>query len=140
MKNTKGFTLIEMLVVVAIVAILGSMALAGYSKYVQSARRADAMDILHEVMSKQLQYYTASSPNTYVTTLSTLGYSSDTVTSRDENYNVTAQVCDGDIRKCVILTATPVGSQADDDCGSFTYSSRQEEGVSGSLSVEQCWR
>lgn len=42
-RNNKGFTLIELMIVVAIVGILGAIAYPSYADYVRKARRADGM-------------------------------------------------------------------------------------------------
>ncbi|MEO8461477.1 MAG: type IV pilin protein, partial [Dokdonella sp.] len=74
LKNTKGFTLIELMVVVAIVAILASIAIPSYSKYGFRTRRADAREMLMRVAAAEERFYT--NGNTYTATLSALGFSS----------------------------------------------------------------
>lgn len=56
-KASGGFTLIEMMIVVAIVAILGAIALPNYTAHVQRARMADAFSQLAEVRTRLEQYY-----------------------------------------------------------------------------------
>ncbi len=55
-KRNKGFSLIEIMIVVAIIGILSAIALPSYSKYIVKARRADAQTFLLDVAQRQQQY------------------------------------------------------------------------------------
>ena len=52
----KGFTLVEMMIVVAIIGILSAIAFPSYSKYIMRGRRADAQAFLLDVAQRQQQY------------------------------------------------------------------------------------
>ena len=56
--NSKGFTLIEMMVVVAIMGILYSVALPAYSQYVQDGRRADIQQLMLQQVANLERRYT----------------------------------------------------------------------------------
>jgi len=56
LKKTRGFTLIEIMVVVAIVAILAAIAIPSYQAHLRKGRRANAESFLSDVASRQQQY------------------------------------------------------------------------------------
>lgn len=57
MKRPRGFTLIEVMITVAIVAILSAIAIPAYSEYVQRARIIDAVGTLSDMRNKMEQYF-----------------------------------------------------------------------------------
>ena len=65
-RKYNGFTLIELMIVVAIIAIIAAIAYPSYSNYVYRARRADAQEMLMRVAAAQERYYT--NMNNYATT------------------------------------------------------------------------
>ncbi|HEY2746705.1 MAG TPA: prepilin-type N-terminal cleavage/methylation domain-containing protein [Polyangia bacterium] len=54
--NTRGFTLIELMIVVAIIAVLATIAGTAYRRYMDSGRTAEAMSMLGEIRSKEEAY------------------------------------------------------------------------------------
>jgi type IV pilus assembly protein PilE len=133
-----GLTLIELLVALAIVAILSSIAYPVYSNYVTKARRAEGKAALMEIMQAQQRNYTANS--TYTTDLSTIGYdTAANVSSESGHYLLSAGSCDGTaITSCVRLTAAP--QVADAECGNLIYDSTGAKSISdGTGSADECW-
>ena len=55
-KNNGGFTLMELMIVVAVVAILAAIALPSYQQYIRKAKRAVAQQYMMEIASRQEQY------------------------------------------------------------------------------------
>jgi type IV pilus assembly protein PilE len=90
--RSRGFTLIEVMVTVAIIAILGAVALPAYSSYVQRSRVPPAFDALSSLATRLEQRYqdTGSyacpnplpTPNNFTVTCST--------TSANQNFTATA--------------------------------------------------
>ncbi|WP_436069317.1 type IV pilin protein [Pseudomonas sp. LjRoot71] len=139
----QGFSLIELMVVVAIVGILAAIAYPSYQNYVLRSGRADGQAKLMEILQAQERFY--SQNQTYTANLGAggLGYgvAADAAVASDERrYNITAQACGGSIARCVVLTAARVGAQLqDNECGDLTLDSRGTKGEAGTGTVETCW-
>jgi type IV pilus assembly protein PilE len=132
----KGFSLLELMVVVAIVGILAFIAYPGYRSSVLKSHRADATSSLMDAMQREERYYTEN--NTYVTDLTQVGLaSSSNVTTSNGYYKISAQADPSGITVAVILTATAVGTQANDTCGTFTLNSNGAKTTSSGSS--DCW-
>lgn len=133
----KGFTLIELMVVVAIVGILAAVAYPSYTDYITRSRRTDAKSALMATAQAMERFYTEKM--TY--NAATLGTSAPTTdigltTSPDSFYTIAFDSDPTDATACSAtdttspsgtafrLCATPTGSQAGDTaCGTFSLSS-----------------
>lgn len=113
-KRSRGFTIIELLVTIAIVGIIVAVALPSYQDYMLRAGRSEGASALFEVMERQEQYYRNNL--TYTLQLSDLGYSAtEPVKSETDRYRITAAACNSiAIRRCVNLIATAQPKQAAD--------------------------
>lgn len=131
----RGFTLIEVLIVVAVIALLAMVALPAYQGSVRKAHRTEAKAALAAAAQMMERHLTEKS--TYATaTLGATGVYPD----HSENRYYALALSDLDVTTFT-LTATPQGSQAVDECGSFTLTQAGVRGVSGgSLSAAECWR
>lgn len=118
MNRTKiyGFTLIELMIVMTILAIILSVAYPSYQNSMTKTRRSDGQAALLDAMNAEERYFTEN--NTYSTTLSDVNAAT---TSEEGNYTISAAACGGGIDQCVILTATPQGVQSSD--GNLTLNS-----------------
>jgi type IV pilus assembly protein PilE len=56
-SGTRGFTLIEVMITVAIIAILASVALPAYNDYIRRGQQAEAFNALADFRAKMEQYY-----------------------------------------------------------------------------------
>ncbi|MFK2854195.1 prepilin-type N-terminal cleavage/methylation domain-containing protein [Dyella humi] len=143
--RTNGFTLIELMIVVVILAILAAIAIPIYQKYVMESRRTAAKSALFDLASREEKYY--STTNQYTNSLSTLGYSSGgggSITvpngvAATDYYKITVQLT-GNPTASTNFTATAqaTNSQASDSCGNFTLTDLGVQGNSGSQTTG-CW-
>jgi type IV pilus assembly protein PilE len=118
-----GFTLVELLVTVAIVSVLATLAVPIYTMQVNKVRRAEAQALLLEVASREEQFYLDN--KTYTTDMTDLGYTSDPVSSDNGFYRIdVAAGATGSIESSFLATATRAGAQLSDTaCGDFTLDS-----------------
>ena len=72
MNNRRGFTLLELLMVVIIIAILATIALPQYLKVAERSRSAEALQLLASIRSSEGRFRAASAANLYTTDLTTL--------------------------------------------------------------------
>ncbi|MFJ1252337.1 type IV pilin protein [Cupriavidus sp. CuC1] len=131
-----GFTLIELMVTVAIIGILAAVAYPSYIQYVVRSNRAAAESFLLEVASMQERFLVDN--RAYATSLAALGYASLPATI-SSNYQITVTAVAGPPLGYV-LTAAPQGTQATNDsaCGTVTLSNAGDKSVSGTGS--NCWK
>ncbi|MGH8353071.1 MAG: type IV pilin protein [Pseudomonas sp.] len=137
LRRSAGFTLMELMITLAIVAILATVALASYRGQVVRSNRAAAEGFMLEISSKEERYLLDN--RQYATSLAGLGMTVPAEVSG--NYTVT--VADNDTGSSVpgyIIRATPIASQlaGDTDCGTLTLNHLGAKTASGSGS--RCWR
>ena len=112
----KGFSLIELMIVVTIIGILASIGLPAYQGNVMRSSRGDGMTALLDVMRAQENFF--ANEFTYTSDLSNLNYNASS-----GKYKITASACGSDpLTQCIKLTATAQEGQAAD--GNLTLDSR----------------
>jgi len=143
-RRPLGFTLIELMIVIVIVAVLMGVGLPAYQENLRKGRRSEAMAGLLDAANRQESLMLDRS--TYTTDMTRLGYA-DPVITEDGHYSIVATDCDGGtdvtkIKTCYRLTATPQGLSPqikDTKCGSFIVDSTGAKTVSGSSPADECW-
>jgi len=135
-KYTQGFTLTEILVVVAIIAILTAVAIPGYQRYVIQANRTSATACLTEMAQFMERTYTQN------------------MTYAPEGIAVPAIGCVNELaqrytfslanlgRRTFTVSATPTATQNDTECGVLTLNQAGQKGALGGVdaaTVRMCW-
>jgi type IV pilus assembly protein PilE len=137
-RSQAGFTLVELMVTVVIVAILGSMAVAAYSNYVMKTNRTDATRaMLQDAQSLQRCY----SQNYTYTPTGGCPTPAGTTASARGLYSITVAMPSA---TAYTITATPVKAPQTKDaaCNSFRLTSdgtQSSKNSGGTDSTATCW-
>lgn len=135
MQASRGFSLIELLIVITIVSILAAIAIPSYRDYIVRTNRAAARACLSEGAQFMERYYTTNL--TYVG--ATLALGCQTEGGLNSHYTLSAGT---PTQRTYTLTATPAGAQAGDDtdCGTLGLTQTGARTASGSGGVTKCWK
>lgn len=142
--SAKGFTLIEVLIAVTIIAILASLAYPSYQRHLVDTRRAAAQSCLVELAQFMERFYTTR-----------MTYDLDSSTDTDDDSLPRTQ-CIQDLNgiytfgftngqptaTTYVLVARPQGAQAraDTDCGTLSLTQTGAKDRSGNGDLRRCWR
>lgn len=130
-----GFTLIELMIVVAVIVILGTVAVPSYNEYIRGVHRADARAGL--LQAQQWLERAATANGVYPTTLPV-----DLTWTRDSSKRYTISLDSGNTTEAYTLIATRRGSQIGDRCGDFALTHtgvRETLNLASGTSAAECW-
>lgn len=134
-RPAAGFTLIELMIVVAVIAILAAIAYPSYQEQIRKSRRAQAKADLVELTQVLERFRTVN--NTYADADGT-GAFFDTSPRAGGTTHYTLTL-GNDTATTFTLTATPQGAQATDRCGTLTLNQAGVKTEDGSADYDECW-
>ena len=134
-RRAHGFTLIELMIALAVAAVLASIAFPSYLSQIAKGRRGDGKQALVELAQKLERFHTER--GTYAgATLGNGGLYPALSPSGYYSLSISSQTADG-----FVIAATPRSSQAGDACGALGYNQLGDRtvGAGAPLRLEQCW-
>lgn len=139
-RRSAGFTLIELMITVAVVALLAAVALPSYRSQVRKSHRTEAKNAVLDLAGREESLYATT--HAYSGTASDLGYSTFTPVGNGGYYNVT--ITPSSPTNTFTITATAIGDQANDtSCKTFVVTQTGAQSAtdsSGADSTSTCWK
>lgn len=135
-RQQGGFTLIELMIVVAVIGILSAIAYPSYAEYIRRGHRAEARAGL--LQAQQWLERAATATGTYP---AAAAFPATLKKVPNDRYDLTYAPA-GNPVATFTLTATPKGAQTGDKCGNYTLTNtglRGAKGVTSGDIVTECW-
>jgi len=137
-KPMAGFTLIEVMVVVAIIALIAAFAIPAYSEFVRKSNRADAKAELSSVAQRLQRCFTSYSAYNHASCgVHTSITGGNAITSGEQLYTITGVVDS----TTYTLTATPIAGTVqagDTKCKTLTLTHTGTRSATGT-DASNCW-
>lgn len=147
-RHQGGYTLTELMITVAVLAIIVAIATPAYTSQMQKSRRADARNALLDIAGREERFLSVA--NSYSAVPTDVGYAGGAWPAPpgglpvfNNYYVVSVQMPDPNqptVPTSFLITATPVNSQAGDAaCTSFTLNQLGAQGGTGTATPATCW-
>jgi len=138
-RGYKGFTLIELMITVAIIGILAAIAYPSYIDQVRKSKRSDARSVLLEASNRQERYYTTQYE--YADSMTKLGYAASPLITENEAYSVAVDNADAGGFQISAKAAT--SGQKKDACTTLTINQLGEKSANNTKPTSDisktCW-
>ena len=140
MRTARGFTLIEMMITVAIIGILAAIAYPSFDGYMKRSRRSDAQQLLAAIANREAQYLLDS--RMYTDVIGATGLNANTerwtctptaapTTCSNLYYDVTVAIDNAATPPTFAATATAKGTQVSDGVLTINQAGAKTRQVSG---------
>jgi type IV pilus assembly protein PilE len=141
-QSQVGMTLIELMIVVAIVGVLSAIAYPSYTEYVLRGHRAEARTALMDLMQQQERFFTQNGAYAAPLTTDFKAFSGDSAANGYYTLSAAACAAPNDLKLCVALTATRNTSGSDPTVGDLTYDSTGLKScINGTDTTKsKCWK
>ena len=133
-RRQRGFSLIELMIVLAVVAILLTVALPAYQDQIRRTKRTDGQAFLMDVAAAQERFFTQNVD--YSANMAGLGFGGSTSPEGHNTIAIVRTNCTGGRCTGFTLTATPTFT--DGDCTTLTLTHTNQRGATGA-DTSRCW-
>ena len=154
-RSSRGFTLVELMIVVVITTILLSIAIPSYQSQIRQSRRTEAKTALLDLAGRE-ERFLSTNPQGYTNVPANLGYLGPFPVAVGSNYYTITVACIAGVGAGLAcdpnanapngpsyyLTATPIAGTsqaADTQCTSFSVDSTGAQFSTGTYTAQQCW-
>lgn len=129
--RSRGFTLVELMVVLVVAGILAAIAIPSYTQYILRSHRTNAQAVLAETAQFMERYYTTN--DSYAGAALLTAVVPRNASGTDVRYDVSFVEDPG--ADTFVLQAVPANAQAGDECGTLTLSNTGAQGAD----ADGCW-